>query len=159
MRRLSCPLHSHRHPRPKAIRSAPRPKRQSSQTTHRFKLTGPVRSSRLAGMGTPISSIRNLGPAMEHTFKDVGIATAEELRALGADAAYGRVLAAGGRPHFIAYYALHMALQGRPWNDCKGEEKQKLRLIFDALKASRHDKGRSQLEAALDAIGVVEKKA
>lgn len=110
-------------------------------------------------MSTPVSSIRNLGPAMESAFHAVGISSAEELRSLGADTAYGRLLAAGSRPHFIAYYALHMALQGRPWNDCKGEEKQTLRKSFDELKATRHDKGRSRLEAALDAIGVVERKA
>jgi hypothetical protein len=65
----------------------------------------------------------------------------------------------GARPHFIVYYVLHMALQGRPWNDCKGKEKQDLRVRFDALKATKHDKGRTQLEAALDAIGVIKPKA
>jgi len=72
--------------------------------------------------------------------------------------AYRLLLKAGQRPHFIAFYVLHMALQGRPWNDCKGEEKKALRIKFDALKAANHDKGRSDFEAALDAIGVVEKK-
>ena len=103
---------------------------------------------------TAISSIRNLGPAMEEALIRVGIRTAEELRALGADAAYARLLEAGGRPHFIGYYVLHMALQGRPWNDCKGEEKAALRASFDALKARCHDKGRLEIEAALDALGV-----
>jgi len=51
-----------------------------------------------------------------------------------------------------------MGLQGRPWNDCKGKEKAALRVRFDAIKARAHDKGRSELEAALDAIGVIEKK-
>lgn len=107
---------------------------------------------------TPISSIRNLGPAMEQAFARVGIASAEQLRDMGADAAYSRLLNNGTRPHFIAYYALVMALQGRPWNDCKGTEKDALRVTFDALKAAGHDKGRSELEAALDALGVVEKR-
>jgi nucleotidyltransferase/DNA polymerase involved in DNA repair len=53
---------------------------------------------------TPISSIRNLGPATEAAFNRAGIASAEELRALGADAAYARLLAAGERPHFIGFY-------------------------------------------------------
>ncbi len=106
-----------------------------------------------------ISSIRNLGPAMEDAFNRVGITSAEHLREMGADAAYAALLENGSRPHFIAYYALVMALQGRPWNDCKGKEKDALRVKFDALKAAKHDKGRSELEAALDALGVVEKKA
>jgi hypothetical protein len=46
------------------------------------------------------------------------------------------MIAKGTRPHFIGYYALHMALQGRPWNDCKGAEKDALRTRFDALLAS-----------------------
>lgn len=110
-------------------------------------------------MVSPVSSIRNLGPAMQAAFARVGIHSAEELHALGPDAAYGRLLESGHRPHFIGYYVLVMGLQGRPWNDCKGAEKAALRKRFDALKASRHDKGRSDLEAALNAIGVIERAA
>ena len=104
-----------------------------------------------------VSSIRNLGPAMEEAFAKVGITTAEQLREIGADKAYAMLLENGTRPHFIGYYVLVMGLQGRPWNDCKGKEKSALRVKFDALKASKHDKGRSELEAALDALGVIEK--
>lgn len=109
-------------------------------------------------MPTPVSSIRNLGPATEAAFGRAGITSAEELQAMGADAAYLRLLQAGERPHFIGYYVLVMALQGRPWNDCKGAEKAALRARFDALKARGHDKGRSDLEAALDLIGVIERR-
>ncbi|MCM2561203.1 TfoX/Sxy family protein [Lutimaribacter sp. EGI FJ00015] len=86
-------------------------------------------------MAAPVSSIRNLGPAFEAECTRAGILSADGLRALGADAAYARLLAAGTRPHFIGYYVLVMALQGRPWNDCKGAEKAALRARFDALKA------------------------
>ncbi|MFZ3583894.1 TfoX/Sxy family protein [Loktanella sp. DJP18] len=106
---------------------------------------------------TAISSIRNLGPAMESAFIDAGIHDAETLRALGADTAYARLLAAGHRPHFIGYYVLHMALQGRPWNDCKGAEKAALRVQFDAIKAQHCDAGRSELETFLDWIGVTDR--
>ena len=103
---------------------------------------------------TAISTIRNLGPAMEQALNGVGIQTAEDLRAMGADAAYARLLQAGTRPHFIGYYVLHMALQGRPWNDCKGAEKAALRQSFDALKDQNSDPARSELESFLDRIGV-----
>lgn len=109
-------------------------------------------------MTTPISSLRNLGPATEAAFLRVGIGSAEALRALGPDAAYAQLLAAGERPHFIGDYVLVMALQGRPWNDCRGAEKAALRARFDALKAGGHGKGRSELEAALDRIGVIERR-
>lgn len=82
-----------------------------------------------------ISTIRNLGPATEASFAKAGITTAEDLRKLGAHEAYRRWLQAGLPAHFIGYYVLVMALQGRPWNDCKGAEKAALRARFDALKA------------------------
>lgn len=86
---------------------------------------------------TPVSSLRNLGPAVESACTRAGIDSAEMLRDLGAHEAYRRLLATGARPHFISYYVLHMALQGRPWNDCKGAEKDALRKKFDSLKAER----------------------
>ncbi|MGB5560267.1 MAG: TfoX/Sxy family DNA transformation protein [Paracoccaceae bacterium] len=115
-------------------------------------------------MSDPVSSIRNLGPASDRSFARIGITTADQLRALGADAAYLKYMQSGGQPHFIGYYALVMGLQGRPWNDCRGTEKADLRARFDALKAEAQatpskDKGRLDLEAALDAIGVVKRKA
>lgn len=106
-------------------------------------------------MSTPVSSIPNLGPAMERDCARAGIHSAEELRDLGPDAAYGRLLASGQRPHFIGYYVLVMALQGRPWNDCKGAEKAALRVRFDALKAQHIDTDLRHFEAVLDAIGVI----
>jgi len=109
-------------------------------------------------MSQPVSSIRNLGPATEKLFARAGINSASHLRRLGADAAYKMLLQSGCRPHFIGYYALAMGLQGRPWNDCQGDEKLALRQKFDALKGASHDEGRSELEAALNIIGVVERR-
>jgi hypothetical protein len=74
-------------------------------------------------MQTPVSSLRNLGPETEAALARASIHSAEELRALGSDAAYRRLLNHGERPHFIAYYVRVMALQGRPWNHCRGAEK------------------------------------
>lgn len=111
-------------------------------------------------MPTPIDQIRNLGPAMAEAFAKVGIQSAEDLHELGPDAAYGRLLAQGHRPHFIAYYAMVMGLQGRPWNDCQGAEKTALRARFDALKAAAsatpaQQKGHARMDAALAEIGVI----
>lgn len=103
-----------------------------------------------------LTSIKNIGPAFEASLQAVGITTAEELRSLGADAAYAKLLEGGSKPHFIGYYVLHMALQGRPWNDCKGEEKKALRKQFDKIKAGSFDQQRSELERFLNQIGVVE---
>jgi TfoX-like protein len=106
-------------------------------------------------MPTPLTDIRNIGPAFAEALMRADIADAETLRDLGADAAYARLLRTGTRPHFIGYYVLHMALQGRPWNDCKGEEKRALRERFDALKAECFDQGLSEFERALNEIGVI----
>ena len=109
-------------------------------------------------MSDPVSSLPNLGPAMDAAFADVGITTAQQLRDLGTDAAYAKLLEGGTRPHFIGFYVIEMALQGRPWNDCKGKEKEALRKRFDALKAKHHDTDKAHMEAVLDAIGVIPKK-
>lgn len=112
-------------------------------------------------MSAPVSSIRNLGPASDAAFLNAGITTAEQLRDLGADAAYAQLVAAGTRPHFIGYYALAMGLQGRPWNDCQGQEKAELRRRFDKIKATTtqtpptDDSLPPSLEDALNRIGVL----
>jgi hypothetical protein len=121
----------------------------------------------------PVENIRNLGPASAAAFARAGITTAAEVHALGADAAYARLLAAGQRPHFIGYYVLVMGLQGRPWNDCRGAEKAALRARFDALVAAARpdaagsdDAGSNEtgagldprLARGLDALGVVARR-
>lgn len=105
-------------------------------------------------MSEPVSSIRNLGPAFEEACARAGIHSAQDLRELGADEAYTRLLQAGTKAHFIGYYVLVMGLQGRPWNDCKGEEKKQLRQRFDAIKASTKPAAENQLISDLNAIGV-----
>ncbi len=112
---------------------------------------------------TPVSSIRNLGPVSARQFAKAGIASAEEVRSLGADRAYQRLLAAGVRPHFIGYYALVLGLQGRHWTDCLPEEKVVLRKRFEAITNFRDSPesesstlARARLGTALDELGAVE---
>ena len=108
----------------------------------------------LWAMKTPLTEIRNIGPAFAESCAKAGIHSAEELRAMGPDVAYAKLLQHGTRPHFIGYYVLVMGLQGRPWNDCKGAEKQALRIKFDALKSKHHDPAQSDFERMMDQIGV-----
>jgi len=95
---------------------------------------------------------------MEAEFNAAGIMTAEALRDMGADAAYAAILENGYKPHFIGYYVLHMGLQGRPWNDCKGKEKEALRVRFDAIKAKHAKPPKSQLDAFMDQIGLIDRR-
>lgn len=101
----------------------------------------------------PVSSIRNLGPAVEQACARAGIRSAEHLRGLGTDEAYRRLLETGTRPHFIGYYVIEMGLQGRPWNDCKGKEKAALRARFDKIVAGCRESGLGEVEQILNQIG------
>lgn len=106
-------------------------------------------------MPDPISAIRNLGPAMEQAFQKAGLTTADDIRDLGPDAAYARLIESGTRPHFIGYYSLVMGLQGRPWNDCQGKEKADLRARFDQICKRASTAGpSSDFERELDRLGV-----
>lgn len=107
-------------------------------------------------MSDPVSSIRNLGPASDAAFARAGILTAQDLRALGPDRAYAKLLAAGSKPHFIGYYALVMGLQGRPWNDCQGSEKDDLRIRFDKIKSAAKPKPDSGFDRVMNEIGLID---
>jgi hypothetical protein len=108
-------------------------------------------------MTRPVSALPNLGPQSEAALARVGIMSAEALIAMGADTAYARLLENGARPHFIGYYVLVLAIQGRPWTDIDREEKAALRIRFDALKAGVTPRVAplAALEAELDRLGVV----
>lgn len=108
----------------------------------------------------PVSTIRNLGPAVEAACARAGIHSAKTLRDLGADAGYAVLLSSGMQPHFVGYYAMVMGLQGRPWNDCHGDEKAALRIRFDHIKSASqaivtHQNSDDRMDRALAEIGVI----
>lgn len=105
-------------------------------------------------MDSDLTTIQSIGPATAAALIAAGVADAAALRAMGAHEAYRALLLAGNKPHFIWYYVMHMALQGRPWNDCRGEEKLALRADFDRLVAEVKRQPLSGIEAALDEIGL-----
>jgi hypothetical protein len=106
-------------------------------------------------MPRPVTALRNLGPSMAAAFARAGIGTAEEIEAQGAEAAYAALLASGHRPHFMAFLALALGLQGRPFNDLTPAEKVELRTRFDAVvTAARADGPPPGIEVELDRLGV-----
>jgi len=111
-----------------------------------------------SGSHAPVSSIRNLGPAMEAACARAGIHSADEIREFGTDETYRRLLLAGERPHFIGYYVIEMGLHGRPWNDCTGKEKEALRKRFDMIVASIRPSVDPGIEGILNEIGVVDRR-
>lgn len=104
-------------------------------------------------MTDPVTAIRNVGAVTAAAFADAGVTTAAQVRDMGADAAYLRLLDAGVKPHFLGYCALVMGLMDRPWNDARGAEKAELKQRYDRLLSGRGN-GTSRIEAALDQIGV-----
>jgi hypothetical protein len=102
-----------------------------------------------------LTEIPNIGPATARSLIAAGIPDADTLRRAGAHEAYRALLTAGERPHFIGYYVLQMALQGRPWNDCRGAEKAALRVKFDALVAETRSTTPTGIEAELREIGLI----
>lgn len=105
-------------------------------------------------MDSDLITISSIGPATAEALVAAGVPDAATLRRIGAHDAYRALLIAGNRPHFIGYYVLHMALQGRPWNDCKGVEKDRLRAQFDGLVAEVRGTPLAGIEAELDLIGL-----
>ncbi len=102
---------------------------------------------------TDLTTLSGIGPATAAELERAGIPDLKTLRKLGAHTAYAQLIASGTRPHFIGYYALHMTLQGRPWNDCKGAEKAAFRKKFDALLAGS-DRPGPDLDRFLRDIGL-----
>lgn len=105
-------------------------------------------------MTDDLTQIPNIGPATARALVAAGVPDAATLRQMGADDAYRALLLNGERPHFIGYYVLHMGLQGRPWNDCRGAEKEALRTRFDNLVTTARAVPLAGIEAALDEIGL-----
>ncbi len=112
------------------------------------------RRQRPAAM-TPVTAIRNLGPASARDYGNAGITSAEQVRALGPDEAYLRVMRAGAKPHFIGFCAVVLGLEGRDWTDCSEDERTALRKRFEGLKARIRTGPVPELETELDAFGVV----
>lgn len=126
-----------------------------------MKPTAARTSADLPEDARPVTALPNLGPAMARLLEDAGYGTVRALHEAGSDQAYRALLDTGHRPHFMAYLALTLALQGRPLSDCPPDEKAQHRARFDALcarprapDAPPSDTAPSALAAELDRLGV-----
>ena len=82
-----------------------------------------------------MNKLRGLGPKSIAMLKTAGIATAEELRALGSIQAYCRVKAAGCKPSLNLLWALEGAISGMDWRDVAKEYRTSLLCALEeALK-------------------------
>lgn len=82
-----------------------------------------------------MNKLRGLGPKSIAMLKTAGIATAEELRALGSIQAYCRVKGAGCKPSLNLLWALEGALSDLDWREIAQEHRTSLLCALDeALK-------------------------
>ena len=96
-----------------------------------------------------VSRLPSLGPKSEAWLREVGINTEEELRAIGAIAAYRRLK--HWNPRLVslnALYALHAALNGLHWRAVDGDTKARLRAeAGDDVRPRRADRTRPSRSA------------
>lgn len=85
--------------------------------------------------------LANLGPASVRMLNAAGIHSEQELRALGAVAAYLAVKASGGNASLNLLWALEGALTGRDWRVVAREDRTSLLIQLDDLERSRRQHG------------------
>lgn len=92
---------------------------------------------------TAIHQMRNLGPKMDAMLAEVGIDTADDLRAIGAVAAYRRLrLRFDQRISLTALYAMEAALLDLDWRDLPVELKVRLVAAVDGKDSGDDRKDR-----------------
>ena len=87
-------------------------------------------------MTDPIARLANLGPKSSAMLAAAGIATIEDLRALGAVAAYARVKARDPHASLNLLWALEGALSGLPWQTVAREHRTSLLLALETCQTS-----------------------
>ncbi|MCR9291969.1 MAG: TfoX/Sxy family protein [bacterium] len=90
-----------------------------------------------------ISELRNLGPKCEYDLNSVGIDSLDDLRELGVEQAFVRVVIGRMRRgqdvsslNLNYLYALHGALYDVDWRRLAAEDKQRYRLFLADMRAS-----------------------
>lgn len=97
----------------------------------------------------PISQLRNLGPVCEQDLKAAGIQTADQLKQLGAEAVFVKMLNARkerglsvGCCNAAYLYALYGAIHDIDWRDIPEAKKSEFKSLTAEMRASglyRHD--------------------
>ena len=81
-----------------------------------------------------LDRLPGLGPKSVSWLVQVGITTTEQLRDVGAVVAYLRIEQAGVRPIRNLLWALHGALEGKPWTEVTPAEKRRLEAELGELR-------------------------
>ncbi len=84
-------------------------------------------------------NLRNIGPKSAAWLRQVGLKTAEDLRAVGSLEAFIRVKRAGFKPSLNLLYALEGALLDCHWQEIPAERRGELLIAADAAIAELPD--------------------
>ncbi|MEY2633412.1 MAG: hypothetical protein RIR00_2066 [Pseudomonadota bacterium] len=82
-------------------------------------------------MAEDFADLPNLGPKSRDMLQAAGIRSLQQLRELGAIAAYVRVKASKGNASLNLLWALEGALSNRPWQDVARHDRASLLLALD----------------------------
>lgn len=81
-----------------------------------------------------IISLPNLGAVSAKMLAEIGVTNVQQLRQMGAVAAFCMVKATHWQPSLNLLYALHGALNGERWNRLSAETKSRLKADVDAFR-------------------------
>ena len=81
-----------------------------------------------------LTSMMNIGKEMERKLVSVGIHSAEELIAAGAEQAFSRLKAAYPQVCLVHLYTLEGAITSTEFHSLSGEKKKELKRFSDSLK-------------------------
>jgi DNA transformation protein and related proteins len=82
----------------------------------------------------PIAGLNGLGPKSAEMLASAGITSVDQLRALGAVAAYAKARASNPAASLNLLWALEAALTGQPWQKVAREARTSLLLALEAYK-------------------------
>lgn len=81
-----------------------------------------------------LTSLPNIGKVLEQQLKEVGITSAEELRAVGSEEAWVRILAIDSSACYNRLCGLEGAVQGIRWHDLDPQVKTELKQFYRQKK-------------------------
>ena len=81
-----------------------------------------------------LTELQNIGPAVEQQLNEVGISTAEELRMVGAEAAWLRILSIDPSACIHRLLAMEGAVQGVKKAELPEQRRAELREFYQAHK-------------------------
>lgn len=90
-------------------------------------------------MSDNLATLRNLGPKSQQMLERAGLRTLDDVRQLGAVAAFLRVKTTDAGATLNLLWALEGALSGRHWRDVAREDRTRLLLELDS-----HQQGNSR---------------